>query len=300
MLFWSANRPEFDPTRGPTTVYDTLISTAELARDLGRPDWVLFDVRYDLSDPGFGRRAYDAGHIPGAAFLDMNSDLAGPPGAGRGRHPLPDVDRLAATLGAHGVGRDMQVVAYDDAGGTWAARLWWLLRYLGHDAVAVLEGGLPRWEAEGHPVERSVPPRRSAATFVPALRDEMVATTTDVADALAAGSHVLVDSRAPDRFRGENETIDPVGGHIPGARNRFFRQNLAPDGGLLPPASLRREFGDVLEGRSASEAIVYCGSGITACANLLALEHAGLRGARLYAGSWSEWIADPSRPVEIE
>lgn len=281
-----------------TNRFRTIIDPASLAGHLDDPGWVVFDVRFDLADPAAGRRDYELGHIPGALFADVNTNLAAPPGEGRGRHPLPDAESLARWLGDCGVGPDSQVVAYDASTGTWAARLWWLLRYLGHDDVAVLDGGLARWRAEGLPVETGTPVPRPATSFVGVPRPEMVASADDVLEAVRRRDRIIVDSRAPDRFRGENETIDPVAGRIPGAANRFFGLNATPDGRLRSPEELRADFEPLIGNASPDRAIVYCGSGLTACANLLALEHAGLSGGKLYPGSWSEWCSDPERPVE--
>ena len=284
----------------------TLVSSARLDAHLG--DWVAFDCRHNLADLEAGRKGYEAGHIPGAHFLNLDFDLAAPPSPASGRHPLPDPEALAQRLGALGVGQDTQVVAYDDAGGPFAARLWWLLRWMGHDAVAVLDGGIQQWVAEGHALEPGPDPlRASLADALPAgdippglpivLQHDTWVSAGTVEDRLTSGSLLIVDARSPDRFRGENETLDPVGGHIPGAINRFYRNNLAADGRFKAPDVLRAEFLALLNGRSPSTVVSQCGSGVTACHNLLALEIAGLSGAKLYPGSWSEWCADPKRPV---
>lgn len=277
-------------------MFTTLISAAELATHLHDPDVLIVDCRHDLLLLTAGRAAYEAGHIEGAVFADMEHELAGPKraadGVFRGRHPLPSQDDFIAVLRGWGVNDSTQVVAYDAHGGMYAARLWWMLRWVGHAAVAVLDGGLAAWTGE---LQTSAPAPRATGTIVahPALVD-----TVDAAALLAnldGGSLQVVDARAPDRFRGENETIDPVGGHIPGAKNRFFKDNLQADGRFKPAEVLRSEL--ALVGDPAS-AVMQCGSGVTACHNLLALEVAGLPGARLYPGSWSEWSADPARPVQ--
>lgn len=277
--------------------FTTLVDAATLAAHLGDAGWRLFDVRHQLTDVGYGERAYAEGHIPGASFLHCDRDLSGPVTGSNGRHPLPDPAKLAARLGELGVGVDTQVVVYDDAQGMIAGRLWWLLRWLGHDQVAVLDGGLQAWLAAGGDLVRAVP------APVPAVLPVRLAATLVNAAAVQAGLHspamCLVDARSPDRFRGENETIDPVGGHIPGARNRFFRDNLAADGRFKPATQLRREWLDVLAGQPAETLVHQCGSGVSACHNMLALEIAGLPAGKLYAGSWSEWCADPGRPVAI-
>ncbi|MCS0582547.1 sulfurtransferase [Massilia pinisoli] len=284
--------------------YTTLIEPAALAAHVNDmrvrdPKWVVVDCRHDLMNLAAGRDAYAAGHIPGAVFADMETELSGAKrdaaGAFRGRHPLPEKDAFIELLRRWGVDDDTQVVAYDAHGGMYAARLWWMLRWVGHGAVAVLDGGLPAWQAAGQPVVTDVPapPARGGVSARPAL-----VTTVDVNAILhnvEHGGKTIVDARAPDRFRGENETIDPVGGHIPGARNRFFKDNLQPDGRFKAPEQLKAELGVAVG--DAKDAIMQCGSGVTACHNLLALEVAGMPGAALYPGSWSEWTADPKRAV---
>jgi thiosulfate/3-mercaptopyruvate sulfurtransferase len=277
----------------------TLVSCATLAAHLDDPDWRVFDCRHQLSDIEFGARAYAEGHLPGAFFMHLDRDLSSPMTGRNGRHPLPDPRVLADKLGAAGVSPATQVVVYDDAGGMVAGRLWWLLRWLGHDKVAVLDGGIGQWIKQGRPLTTDLP-GSAPAVLVKTLA---VCDSTLGADAVLAnidgGDLVLVDARAADRFRGENETLDPVGGHIPGARNRFFRDNLDADGLFRPAAELRREFLALLAGAEPAQAVMYCGSGVSACHNLLAMEIAGLRGARLYAGSWSEWCSDAARPVAL-
>ncbi len=275
--------------------HTTLVSSTLLAAHLDDPDWRVFDCRHLLSDGAAGSRAYAGGHLPGAFFLDLDEDLSGPMNGRNGRHPLPDPRLLAARLGAAGVSQDTQVVAYDDCGGMFASRLWWLLRWLGQDRVAVLDGGIERWVAEGRPL-RTDRPESPAALLEVSLRDSVVSSET-VLTHLHDSHFCLVDARSPDRFRGENETLDRVGGHIPGARNRFFRDNLDGDGCFRPAAELRREFLALLAGSAPEQVVMSCGSGVTACHNLLAMEIAGLPGARLYAGSWSEWCSDPTRPL---
>jgi thiosulfate/3-mercaptopyruvate sulfurtransferase len=280
-------------------MYTTLIDAAALAAHVEDPKWVIVDCRHDLLDLHAGRAAYDAGHLPRAAFVDVETQLSGakrgPDGAFRGRHPLPEKETFMALLRALGVDADSQVVAYDAHGGMFAARLWWMLRWIGHEAVAVLDGGLPAWQAAGQPLVMEAPPARPPGGI--AARAAL-ATTVDADEVLHAAAHggrTVVDARAPDRFRGENETIDPVGGHIPGARNRFFKDNLGPDGRFKAPRQLRQEWEGVVADPGA--AVMQCGSGVTACHNLLALEVAGMPGASLYPGSWSEWSADPARAV---
>lgn len=273
----------------------TLVDCATLAAHLDDPDWRVFDCRHQLADPDAGELAYAAGHLPGASFLHLDRDLSGPLTGSNGRHPLPDPQLLAARLAALGVSHTTQVVAYDDAGGMIASRLWWLLRWLGHAHVALLDGGLQGWQAEGRPLS-TVLPQTLPARFTAQPRDWVVGADI-LLDNLDGGELCVVDARSPDRFRGENETLDRVGGHIPGARNRFFRDNLDADGGFRPAAELRREFSALLAGVDPAQAVMQCGSGVSACLNLLAMEIAGLSGARLYAGSWSEWCSDPARPI---
>lgn len=277
--------------------FTTLVTCEELASHEGDRDWRIFDCRHQLSDVGYGERVYAQGHLPGAFFMHLDRDLSGPMNGRNGRHPLPDPRALADKLGKAGVSDRTQIVAYDDDGAMVAGRLWWLSRWLGHDRVAVLDGGIQQWVREGRPLTVEVP-RASATSLEVALRSEWVVGVDEVEANIGKDDFLVVDARGPDRFRGENETIDPVGGHIPGARNRFFRDNLDKEGRFRPAAQLREDFADVLDRFAPERAVMQCGSGVTACHNLLAMEIAGLCGARLYAGSWSEWCSDPSRPVE--
>lgn len=277
-------------------LHRTLISAEALAARLaaGAPS-VLLDCRFDLSDPSAGLAAYAAAHLPGARYAHLDQDLSGVKTGRNGRHPLPDMAALAAWAGATGIAPGVQVVAYDDLGGPYAARCWWLLRWLGHEAVAVLDGGVAAWRARGGTIERGAPgsPVATAPYPVPAA----AAMPTIDADALLAalGRVRLVDARSAARFRGESETLDPVAGHIPGATLRPFQDNLLPNGRFKPAAKLRAEFEDWAT--PAAQVVHQCGSGVTACHNLLAMVHAGLEGSVLYPGSWSEWVADPTRPV---
>jgi len=273
-----------------------LVTTEELAKHLDDPQWVVFDTRADLLDHAKGRRAYEAGHIPGAYFLDTENDLAGPKTGKNGRHPLPDLDEFAAKMNQRGVGPGVQVVVYDDLGGNFAVRLWWMLRWMGHDPVALLDGGFPLWAKEGRPVTKEVP-RPRAGKFVPRPHLGDVVDAAFVDRFREDPSIKLVDARNAERFAGMNETIDPVAGHIPGAVNRFWQKNLLPDGRFKKPEQLRAEFAELLGATSAESAVHMCGSGVTACHNQFALALAGLSAGRLYPGSWSEWIADPSRPI---
>ena len=279
----------------------TLIGTAELARHLNDEDWVSIDCRFDLARPEWGAQAWAAGHIPGALYAHLDRDLSGAHTPHSGRHPLPEPAALAATLSRSGIDERVQVVAYDQGPGTYAARLWWLLRWLGHLKVAVLDGGFAAWQRASLPVvsERSARvPRR----FVARPAAERLVSTGAVAAALASGGlargePLLVDARTADRFAGENETLDPVAGHIPGAHNHPYAANLDSLGQFLPAAALRCAWTATLRGRPPEAVVAMCGSGVTACHNLLALEIAGLGGAKLYPGSWSEWIRDPARAV---
>ncbi len=281
----------------------TLIAPVELAVLLdsasAQADVVVVDCRFTLGQPEQGRRSYDEGHLPGAFFLDLELDLSGPVTAGlTGRHPLPSLDVLATKLGQMGVGAGTRVVAYDEETGAFAARLWWLCRFLGHDDVVVLDGGLARWVAEGNPLARDLPqarPKDFSTLFLHA--DSIVAVDEIEALADREGAR-LFDARGADRFRGENETIDPVAGHIPGARSLPFLENL-DSGRFKSREQLRARYAAALGTTPADQAIVYCGSGVTACHAILAAEHAGLGGMRLYPGSFSEWITDPARPVVV-
>jgi thiosulfate/3-mercaptopyruvate sulfurtransferase len=279
-------------------MYTTLISAADLAAHVDDPSWLIVDCRHDLMNLAAGREGYASGHLPNAVFADMETELSGEKrgadGVFRGRHPLPSRAALVETLRGWGVNDDTQVVAYDAHGGMFAARLWWLLRWVGHPAVAVLDGGMAAWQAQGMPLTSAAPQRPRGAIGEHASLAPTVSVEQVLAN-LGSQERTVVDARAPDRFRGENESIDPVGGHIPGAKNRFFKDNLQADGRLKDAAQLKAEFAPLVG--AAAHAVMQCGSGVTACHNLLALEVAGLPGAALYPGSWSEWCADPSRPV---
>lgn len=276
--------------------WTTLVNSEQLARHVSDPAWVVFDCRFSLADVRAGRRAYDAGHIPGARYADLDLDLSGPRTPTSGRHPLPDPDVLARKLGEWGVDTRKQVVAYDDGNGALAARLWWLLRWLGHRSVAVLDGGYVVWQREGRPIETNEPVL-VAADFEPAVDDTLWVGTDEVEAGLGKAGTLLVDARSAARFRGEQETLDPIAGHIPGSVNRPFETNLDTTSLFLPAAQLRQAFAVLVGGRPAHGVIHSCGSGVTACHNLLAMEVAGLSGSRLYPGSWSEWIRDPRRPI---
>jgi thiosulfate/3-mercaptopyruvate sulfurtransferase len=301
--------------------YTTLISTTDLAQRLTDPNWAIFDCRFSLADPERGRRDYVQVHIPGAIYAHLNEDLSGPiiPGV-TGRHPLPAIDELAARFSAWGIDERIQVVAYDDSGGGMAARLWWLLRWLGHEAVAVLDGDWRKWQREGRPVQDGIA-IRATRRFAPHTRSDLLISTEEIETSLrgahfawkqslqgkATASHTalavtptfkLFDSRTADRFRGENETIDPIAGHIPGAISAPYPDNLNPDGTFRSDEELRARFIALLGDTPAERTAFYCGSGVTTAQNILAVKHVGLGDAKLYAGSWSEWITNPKRPIE--
>ncbi len=279
--------------------WTTIISATELLSHAEDPHWKILDCRHDLTNPNAGYQAYLSGHIPQAHFVHLDTTLAGSHtdshGKFRGRHPLPERDALIKALHSLGIQDDTQVIAYDAQGGMFAARLWWLLRWLGHAQVAVLDGGLAAWQAQGGLLSTTLPTTNTAGI----LQDHPPLTTTVDADILLKNLETqalrVVDARSPDRFRGENETLDAVGGHIPGAINRFFKDNLDQDGCFKSAAQLRAEWHALVS--HPQTAVMQCGSGVTACHNLLALEIAGLPGAALYPGSWSEWSSDSTRPV---
>lgn len=284
--------------------FNTLIDAPSLLERVAAKDanLVLLDCRFDLSNPQAGRLAYLNGHIPGAQFADSNRDLSSPIGPKTGRHPLPEASAFAARVNAWRVHPDSQVVVYDELNGSFAARAWWLLRWIGHPAVAVLDGGFKAWVAAGGAVaagEPTAPPLQSATRMAADIQvdADAVVDAKQVAALLRDPRHLLVDARAAERFAGSVEPIDSVAGHVAGAVNRPFSQNLGPDGHFLPPQQLRQQWQSQLGDRSPSDVVAMCGSGVTACHNLLSLEIAGLRGAKLYAGSWSEWIRDPTRPI---
>jgi thiosulfate/3-mercaptopyruvate sulfurtransferase len=276
-----------------------LIGAADLFARLGTPDWpVVLDCGFDLADVNAGEAAFAAGHLPGARYAHLDRDLCGPKTArgpiDGGRHPLPTREALAATLSSWGISVDTPVVAYDAQGGPYAAHAWWLLRWLGHTEIAVLDGGLAAWQAAAGPLEQGITPHAAAAEGYP-LRPAAM-PTIDAAGILAhPGAALLIDARAGERYRGEVEPLDTQAGHIPGARHRFFKDNIGPDGCFRPAAELRRVFEAF--GTEPQRIAHYCGSGVTACHNVLAMEVAGLSGSALYPGSWSEWSADPGRPV---
>jgi thiosulfate/3-mercaptopyruvate sulfurtransferase len=286
--------------------YRTLIDASTLQQTLQQdladnraPNWVLLDCRFNLIQPDAGRALYRQGHIPTAQYADLNLDLSSPITATSGRHPLPDPKRLAQRLGQWGIGPDTQVVVYDDMGGAMASRGWWLLRWLGHDRVALLDGGLPAWIAAGGELSAAASQPAPCAAYPLALHRNWVVGCEAVVANLAGQSFTLIDARNVERFRGEQEPIDPVAGRVPGALNRPVPDNLTATGRFKPADQLRVEWLALLGDVESDQVVTMCGSGVTACHLLLSLELAGLSGARLYAGSWSEWIRDANRPVEV-
>lgn len=274
--------------------FSSVISVAELAELRAEPDLRLVDCRASLQDPEAGRELYRQGHLPGASFADLLTDLSGPIISGKtGRHPLPPIEAFVARVRSWGISDGSQVVCYDDASGAFAARLWWLLRWLGHDAVAVLDGGYAAWTAAGQPITAQAP-ILAVGDFSPRSHTDWLVQARDLSESAA---RKVFDARAPERYRGDVEPIDPVAGHIPGAVNLPFSENLRA-GKFLPPAELRQRLAAALGDTAPEDAVVYCGSGVTACHDILAFAHAGLPLPKLYAGSWSEWITDPARGVE--
>lgn len=276
----------------------TIVSADDLLAHLNDPKWVIVDCRHLLQDFGAGKRLYDAAHIPGAFFASVEHDLAGPKTGKNGRHPLPEPERFAAFLRELGVNADTQLVAYDAGADMFAARFWFLARYIGHDATAVLDGGFAAWAGTGKPVSTDTPARPGNGTITAQPHPEFAVSVHDVLQALDTNAFTLIDARGADRFAGKNETIDPIAGHIPGARNRPFRSNYAgPFGQMKSPEQLRLEFETI--GVAPHRIVHQCGSGVSAAVNMLAMEHAGLGGTRIYPGSWSEWCSDPSRPMNV-
>ncbi|MDO8939204.1 MAG: sulfurtransferase [Methylicorpusculum sp.] len=276
--------------------YTTLISPEQLATSINLPNWIIFDCRFSLADTEAGARAYRRGHLPNARYAHLDKDLSSAITDFTGRHPLPHFGLLSKKLGQWGVDTQSQIVVYDDAGGAFAGRMWWLLKTLGHDTVAVLDGGIPLWQKHQHPITTTLP-IISTKEFRPYLDDTRWVNALQVQNDLAGKKSCVIDARTLERFKGLQEPVDPVAGHVPGAINRPFQLNLNPDGSFKTADKLREQFLQLL-GRTQPEQVVHmCGSGVTACHNLLAMEIAGLKGSKLYAGSWSEWIRDKNRPV---
>lgn len=282
-------------------MYTTLITPEQLQalQTSGQP-LMVFDCSFDLANTALGQQQYQEGHIPGAVYAHLDTALSAkgqPDARSGGRHPLPSREKFAAWLGAQGFGNGMQAVVYDRQGAHYCGRMWWMLKWLGHEAVAVLDGGWPAWTAAGGAVARGNEPSRPTSTFTPGPEGARLATTDQVQRQLGADAQTIVDARATPRFKGEVEPLDPVAGHIPGALNRPFTGNFLPDGRFKPAAQLRAEFDALLAGRTPDSVVHHCGSGVTATPNILAMEIAGLGRPALYAGSWSEWCSDPARPV---
>lgn len=277
-------------------IHSTLIDASTLAAHLHDSRWVLLDCRFDLTDAGAGEKAYAAGHIEGARYAHLDRDLAAPPTATSGRHPLPDPADFARRAGAWGIDAATQVIAYDQGNSFYAARAWWLFRWLGHERVAVLDGGLAAWTRSGGSLSDAAP-RIQPRGFIARPDPRRVADVDEVLGHLGNATVRLVDARSPERYAGGSESIDPVSGHVPGAMNHHYGRNLDAAGLMHSADALRSEWTSTLGGAPAEQMIAMCGSGVSACVNLLAMEHAGIRGARLYPGSWSEWIRDPARPV---
>lgn len=273
-----------------------LVSSDTLAEHLDDPTWVIFDCRHDLTDFQRGERLYRDGHIPSAHFAAVETDLSGEKTGANGRHPLPPPAAIIDFLASHGVSNTSTIVAYDDSGGLYSARLWWLVRWVGLENVALLDGGIPKWIAEGRPLTKQVPPA-TRSSLTGRANPSLVWSASDVLRRLQDPEVALIDARTAERYRGEVEPIDPFAGHIPGALNRFYKTNLNPDLTFRPAAELQREFAALIGSRPVDNVVHYCGSGITAAANLFAMEYAGLRGSKIYNGSWSEWLADPTRPT---
>jgi thiosulfate/3-mercaptopyruvate sulfurtransferase len=273
-----------------------LTSTQTLSQHLRDPSWVIFDCRHDLFDLAKGENQYREGHIPGAHFANVDIDLSGEKSGSNGRHPLPSPAAFTAFLARHGVSNMSTIVAYDDVGGQFAARLWWMARWIGLNEVMLLDGGITKWVADRLALSREVPAPRTAA-----LRGQanplMLWSAAEVFAHIDDKDISLVDARAAERYHGEVEPIDPVAGHIPNAANRFYKMNLNADLTFRIADEIKREFDALINQKRAENVVHYCGSGVTACANIFAMEYAGLTGSKLFAGSWSEWVADPSRPV---
>jgi thiosulfate/3-mercaptopyruvate sulfurtransferase len=281
--------------------FTTLIDVDSIAAHLRTPGWVVLDCRFELGTPSAGENAYSNGHIPGARYVHLDRDLASPVGPNTGRHPLPNPALFAARASAWGIGPDSQIVVYDQGNSFFAARAWWIFRWLGHEAVAVLDGGLAAWQQANQPLEHGTP-EATPQRFVAHPNNEFVVGVDEVLQSVRAGdfssgTRRLVDARGADRYAGENETIDPIGGHVPGAINHHYARNYRAGGRFHDVATLEAMWRSTLAGVDPCNMTMMCGSGVSACVNLLALEHVGLKGAKLYPGSWSEWVRDAARPV---
>jgi thiosulfate/3-mercaptopyruvate sulfurtransferase len=278
--------------------FKTLITPQELIEHLEDPNWAIFDVRFDLNEREKGPQEYLKGHIPGAVYAHLERDLSLPASAEGGRHPLPSTNEIEKTFSQWGIDGKTQVVAYDARGGGFAARLWWMLSYLGHDRVALLNGGYPAWVKAGFPIRKGQESRKPRE-FKAVVQNWMLVGTQEVLKSIDDKDSLLIDARASERHQGLEEPIDRLAGHIPGAVNRFWQKNLDENGNFLSKETLREEWQALLKDIPAESSIVHCGSGVTGCLNILAMAHAGLDGARLYAGSWSQWLEDPNLPKVI-
>ncbi|MGZ8184905.1 MAG: sulfurtransferase [Methylobacter sp.] len=279
--------------------YNTLVSADILHQHLNNSNWIIIDCRFSLTNTESGAKAYRRGHIPQARYAHLDKDLSSGTTAYTGRHPLPNFTVLSRKLGDWGIANHSQVVVYDDAGGAFAGRLCWLLRCLGHDHVALLDGGIKHWVQKGYKTTTILPIVKTT-TFRPYLNDESWINSLQVQNNLARKSICLMDARSPERFQGEHELIDPVAGHIPGAINRPFQLNLDASGLFLSADDMSKQFKQLIGDKAPEYAVHMCGSGVTACHNVLAMEHAGLKGSKLYAGSWSEWIRNKNRAVSLK
>lgn len=277
--------------------YTTVITPKQLEPHLGEENWAIIDSRFDLVQPQWGEEQYLIEHIPGAVYVHLDHNLSAPKNGTNGRHPLPETEVIAEYFSNLGIDNGTQAIVYDARGGGIAGRLWWMLKYLGHEAVAVLDGGFPDWKRLGLPV-RSDRESRDPSQFTPRLNPYLKVVADEVLERISEGSSLLIDSRAPERYRGEEEPFDPIAGRIPGAANRFWQTNLDADGRFRDPDILKAEFDSLIVGIAPAETIVYCGSGVTGCHNVLSMAYAGIQGVKLYAGSWSEWSSDPGRPID--
>jgi len=275
-------------------MYSTLISAETLQQYMDDPNWVIVDCRFSLEDTAAGRQQYEAGHIPGAVYAHLDDDLSGPPQTDHGRHPLPTPEAMVDLFSQLGITHGVQVVAYDDNNGVFASRLWWMLRFMGHDAVAVLDGGWAAWRETGGPIATGIE-TNDIKSFSGAPRPNWLVQMDQV-----MAAPLLIDSRGAARYRGEEEPLDVKAGHIPGAVNYFYQKNWGADGRYLPKQEIEKKLTDLLGETPAGETVFYCGSGVSACVNLLALAHAGLGDGRLYVGSWSDWITNPENPIVSE
>jgi len=279
-------------------MFTNFIKTEQLAQFYSNPDWVIIDCRFDLQQPEWGFMDYQHAHIPGAIYVDLNRDLSGPITPKSGRHPLPQPECFAQLIAKLGITPEKQVVVYDTTNGAFAARLWWMLRICKYYRAAILEGGFNKWAKENRPIRGGIESSK-ALLEIPSLSfDHSMYVTTEQMEMIYANpEYVIVDARSPERFRGELETIDPIAGHIPGALNRYHADNLNEDGTLKSPKQLRKEFNELLAGKHAEKCVVYCGSGVTSCFHLAVMDYCNITGAKLYVGSWSEWIRDSKRPI---